>query len=56
MTEEQAKFYFLEILVGLNYIHQQNIVYRDLKPENLLIALDGHIKIADFGLAKPLLT
>jgi serine/threonine protein kinase len=54
MTEEQAKFYFLEILVGLNYIHQQNIVYRDLKPENLLIALDGHIKIADFGLAKPL--
>ena len=56
MTEEQAKFYFLEILVGLNYIHQQNIVYRDLKPQNLLIALDGHIKIADFGLAKPLLT
>lgn len=32
MTEAQAKFYFLEILVGLDYIHQKNIVYRDLKP------------------------
>ena len=56
MTEQQAKFYFLEILIGLDYIHQKNIVYRDLKPENLLIAADGHIKIADFGLAKPLLS
>ncbi len=55
MTEAQAKFYFLEILIGLDYIHQKNIVYRDLKPENLLIAVDGHVKIADFGLAKPLL-
>lgn len=56
MTEQQAKFYFLEILIGLDYIHHKNIVYRDLKPENLLIAADGHVKIADFGLAKPLLS
>ena len=34
------------------YLHQQNIIYRDLKPENLLINHDGHIKIADFGLSK----
>lgn len=34
------------------YLHQQNIIYRDLKPENLLISHDGHIKIADFGLSK----
>ena len=53
MTELQAKFYFLEILIGLDYIHQKNIIYRDLKPENLLIAGDGHIKIADYGLSKP---
>ena len=55
MTEEQAKFYFLEILIGLDQLHAKNIIYRDLKPENLLIGIDGHVRIADFGLAKPLL-
>lgn len=55
MTEDEAKFYFLEILIGLDYIHKKGIIYRDLKPENLLIAADGHVKIADFGLAKPLM-
>lgn len=32
MSEEQARFYFIEILYGLMYLHQQNIIYRDLKP------------------------
>lgn len=39
-------------MYGLLYLHQHKIVYRDLKPENLLINFDGHIKIADFGLSK----
>lgn len=52
MSEINAKFYFIEILFGLLYLHQNKIVYRDLKPENLLINHDGHIKIADFGLSK----
>lgn len=39
-------------MYGLMYLHQQNIIYRDLKPENLLINHDGHVKIADFGLSK----
>ena len=52
MSEDHAKFYFIEILYGLLYLHQQKIIYRDLKPENLLINHDGHIKIADFGLSK----
>lgn len=52
MSENDARFYFTEILYGLQYLHEKGIVYRDLKPENLLIAEDGHIKIADFGLSK----
>lgn len=52
MNEADARFYFTEILYGLQYLHEKGIVYRDLKPENLLIGEDGHIKIADFGLSK----
>ena len=47
-----AKFYFAEILIGIEYLHSKNIVYRDMKPENVLIDVDGHIKLADFGLSK----
>lgn len=45
-------FYISEIYTALYYLHQRNIIYRDLKPENLLIDKEGHIKIADFGFAK----
>jgi serine/threonine protein kinase len=51
-TEEQARFYISEILIGLEYLHGKDIAYRDLKPENILLDLDGHIKITDFGLSK----
>jgi len=51
-TEEQAKFFFAEILLGIEYLHSKNVVYRDIKPENILIDIDGHIRIADFGLSK----
>jgi protein kinase A len=51
-TEDQARFYFSELLLGLEYLHNMDIVYRDIKPENILIDIDGHIKIADFGLSK----
>ena len=51
-TEEQARFYISEILLGLEYLHSKDIAYRDLKPENILLDLDGHIKITDFGLSK----
>eukprot|EP01133_Synstelium_polycarpum_P006095 gene6095-7060_t len=47
-----AKFYAAEIILALEYLHKHNIVYRDLKPENLLLDNKGHIKITDFGFAK----
>ena len=38
------------------YLHSLSIVYRDVKPENILIDIEGHIRIADFGLSKPNIT
>ncbi|KAH0588673.1 hypothetical protein H2248_004485 [Termitomyces sp. 'cryptogamus'] len=48
-----AKFYAAEVALALNHLHGFNIIYRDLKPENILLNHDGHIKVADFGFAKP---
>lgn len=47
-----AKFYAAEVTLALEYLHAQNIIYRDLKPENLLLDRHGHVKITDFGFAK----
>ncbi|CAG5111523.1 Oidioi.mRNA.OKI2018_I69.chr2.g5824.t1.cds [Oikopleura dioica] len=50
--ENRARFYAAEIVCAFTYLHAENIVYRDLKPENVLINVDGHIKLTDFGFAK----
>ena len=51
---EQSQFYLGQIIFALEYLHSQNIIYRNLKPENLLINLNGYIKLSDFELAKKL--
>jgi len=52
LEEDEARFYIAELILAIEYLHQHDIIYRDLKPENILIGSDGHIKLADFGLAK----
>ena len=49
---EQAQFYSAEIVIIFEYLHSKNIVYRDLKPENLLLDNKGYLKLTDFGFAK----
>ncbi|XP_068101299.1 calcium/calmodulin-dependent protein kinase kinase 2 isoform X4 [Hyperolius riggenbachi] len=51
LTEDQARFYFQDLIKGIEYLHYQKIIHRDVKPSNLLVGEDGHIKIADFGVS-----
>ena len=48
---EKAKFYAAELLLAIDFMHRNGVIYRDLKPENVLINHEGHIKIIDFGLS-----
>mmetsp|Transcript_38279 Transcript_38279/g.50448 ORF Transcript_38279/g.50448 Transcript_38279/m.50448 type:complete len:549 (+) Transcript_38279:159-1805(+) len=53
-TKGEAVLYAAEILLALEHLHHHQIVYRDLKPENILLGRDGHIQLADMGLARQL--
>lgn len=49
LTEERVKFYVAEIVLALSYLHQMGLMYRDLKPNNVLLNEDGHIQLVDLG-------
>ena len=51
-TEERAKFYICEVLLALENLHQRDIIFRDLKPDNVVLDEDGNCKLTDFGLSK----
>ena len=51
-SEEKAKFYICEVLLALENLHQRDIIFRDLKPDNVVLDSEGHCKLTDFGLSK----
>ena len=51
-TEDLARLYIAEVVIALEFLHQQDIIYRDVKPENIVFEENGHVRLIDFGLAK----
>jgi len=52
LSEEMSKFYIAETILAIESVHNLNYIHRDLKPDNLIIGKDGHVKLSDFGLCK----
>ena len=52
MSEPDARFYTACLVNIVEHLHERNIIYRDLKPENVMVDEDGYLKLIDFGTAK----
>ena len=51
-TEDRSRFYCAQITLALEHLHSMNVIYRDLKPENVLLDAKGNVRLTDFGLSK----
>ncbi|GMI01769.1 hypothetical protein TrLO_g3125 [Triparma laevis f. longispina] len=54
LPEDRMMFYAAEIVLAVDHLHEMGIIYRDLKPQNVLLRADGHVQLTDMGLAAPL--
>jgi len=52
LSEDESRFYIAETILAVESVHKLDYIHRDLKPDNLLIGRDGHVKLSDFGLCK----
>lgn len=52
LTEDESRFYIAETILAIESVHKHNYIHRDLKPDNILLDRNGHIKLTDFGLCK----